>query len=143
MERAKKGCKPGRLVRGRCSYIGRLSFDPGHNAPVPRISAAGHADTERGRNRNWNSIGDGRQPFLLVSNELSSDSTAREPNDQVHSKPKDSVGPTAVDGRDVKLGKFGMLGLNQYADQIFIDLDFRCRGATVHVEILKEILRPK
>jgi hypothetical protein len=82
-----------------------------------------------------------RQPLLLVPNELSCDSSAREPDGELRSKLKDGVVPARVNGRDIKRGEFGMLCLNQRANQNFIDLDFRWWCTTIHVEILKEILR--
>src|SRR5215471_177390 len=48
VECPKEACQPDRLVWRRRSYIGQLSFDPGHNAPEPRISTAGRTYTERG-----------------------------------------------------------------------------------------------
>jgi len=75
------------------------------------------------------------QPFLLALNELSCDSAAREPDRELGSQPKDGVVPACVNGCYVKPGEFGMLCLNHRANQILIDLNFRCWGTTVHVEI--------
>ena len=96
MQCPKKLCKLGRLVWPGRSYIGRLSFDPAHNAPEPRISTAGHAYAEWGRDRNRNSIGNGRQPCLLVTNNLRCDRTAWESHRNLRPKPKDGIVPSLV-----------------------------------------------
>jgi hypothetical protein len=75
-----------------------------------------------------------------VPNELGCSSTPREPDRDLRSKPKDGVVPACVNGCDIKRRELGMLCLNQGANQTFIDLDFCCRGTTVHVEILEDIL---
>ena len=43
---------------------------------------------------------------------------------ELRSKPKNGIVPARVNGCDVKRGQFGMLCLQQRANQTFIDLDF-------------------
>jgi hypothetical protein len=82
-----------------------------------------------------------RQPSLFAPDEFSCGSAARETDSELRSKAKDGVVPPFVNGRDIKCSEFGMLCLNQRANQVLIDLDFRWRGTTIQVDTLNEILR--
>ena len=140
MESPKETCKPDSLIWPGRRQIGRLSCDPGHNAPEPRISTAGRTDMYRGRDRNRNLPGYVWQPLLLMPNQFSCESAAREAHGELCSKPKDGIVPSCVNGQYIKRREFGLLCLNKRANQSFVDLDFRSRSAAIHVEILNKIL---
>src|SRR5690348_18407127 len=97
MQCPKKACNPRRLSWPGRRNIGRLSFDPGHNTPKPGVVTAGYAYIERGWHRNRKSIRKDRQPFLLVTDNLSCDSTAWQPHGKLRAEPKDSVIPAGID----------------------------------------------
>lgn len=124
MKCPKKARYADRLVHLEHGSIGRLSFNPGNNTPEPRISTARDAYTYWGRDRNWNLLGEARQPCLLVPNKIGRNSAARDADGELRSKPKNGIVPARVNGCDVKRGQSGMLCLQQCANQTFIDLDF-------------------
>jgi hypothetical protein len=53
-----------------------------------------------------------RQPLLLVPNQFSCDSAAREAHGELRSKPKDGIVPAWVNEQYIKRREFGMLCLN-------------------------------
>ena len=59
-----------------------------------------------------------------VPNKVGRNSATRDADGELRSKPKNGIVPARVNGCDVKRGQFGMLCLQQRANQTFIDLDF-------------------
>ncbi len=85
------------------------------------------------RDRNWNLLGEARQPCLLVPNKVGRNSTARDADGELQSKPKNGVVPARINECDFKRGQCGMLCLQQRPNQTFIDLDFCGWSTSVHV----------
>ena len=117
--------------RGR-RKVGWLTWEPGNDAPMPRVSAARVPHTDRSGYSDGQAGRDRRQPGLLVTDELRGSGSARQANGQPGSEAEHGVVPPGVDVSEFETSHVGMLLVQERADEFGIDGDLGRRRAGGH-----------
>ena len=112
---------PGRRGQGD---VGRdITVEERAHAPAPGKSMAGHALANRSRDRDREDPGELGEPAVLVLDEVGTELTARQADDEIVTEAEDRVVPSERQRRQRKVGEIGMLLGEQGPDEVVGDVD--------------------